>query len=232
MRRPTVVLFDVDGTLVSTGGAGRRAMSEAFAQVHGSADALDGIGLGGATDRAILREALGRLDLSLTDQRFDVLVQAYLVRLREQVERSQGYRVLTGARRLLDALAPDAHIALGLGTGNVREGALVKLRRGSLDGYFRFGGFGSDAEARPELLELGFVRGAECMGLSRRKVRRLVVGDTPKDVRAAHAVGAECLAVATGTATAGELRAAGAERVVGELSCPSVAPFIRGGTGA
>jgi phosphoglycolate phosphatase-like HAD superfamily hydrolase len=230
MRRPTVVLFDVDGTLVTTGGAGRRAMAQAFTVVHGSADALEGIGLGGATDRAILREALSRLDLELTEARFETLIETYLGRLVDEVERSPGYRVLTGARRLLEVLSRDALLSLGLGTGNVREGALIKLRRGSIDGYFQFGGFGSDAEARPELLRMGFRRGAECMGLSAEKVRKVVVGDTPKDVDAAHAVGAECLAVATGTASEAELFESGAERVVRELSCSSVAPFVRGET--
>ena len=232
MRSPTVVLFDVDGTLVTTGGAGRRAMAAAFAEVHGSPEALDGIRLGGATDRAILRAALSRLDLSLTDARFDAIMQVYLGQLAGEVERSPGYRVLTGARRLLEALSCDAHIGLGLGTGNVREGALLKLRRGSLDGYFRFGGFGSDSEARSELLEFGFRRGAQLMGLARERVRVVVVGDTPKDVHAAHEVGAECLAVATGNASEEELRAAGAERVVRELSCHSVVAFLRGETRA
>lgn len=228
MRRSTVVLFDVDGTLVSTGGAGRRAMSDAFAEVHGSPEAMEGIELAGATDRAILRSALSRLDLPLTDARFDAIVRAYLTRLEDEVQRSPGYRVHRGVRRLLASLERDAHIGLGLGTGNVREGAMVKLRRGELSRYFRFGGFGSDAEARDELLELGIRRGAEAMGMSRARVRAVVVGDTPKDVVASRAVGAECLAVASGSASEAELREAGAVRVVSDLTQHGVVSFLRG----
>lgn len=198
--RPTVLLFDIDGTLISSGGAGRRAMAAAFDHVHArsGARALE-FSFAGMTDRAIVRAGLSALlDEPPKDSDIDRILSAYLIRLTAEVERSATYRVLPGVSPILNWLTGIERVAIGLGTGNVRQGAYAKLARGSLDANFAFGGFGCDAEDRTELLRVGAQRGAAALGLAVENCRVVVIGDTPKDIAAAHGIGAECVAVGTG----------------------------------
>lgn len=201
--RATVVLFDIDGTLVSCGGAGRRAMELAFAELYGREDVFD-FPFGGGTDRAISRRALENGGIEASDAAIDTFLETYLRHLGPTIERSEKYAVLPGVIALLDAI-PD-RIAVGLGTGNIERGARVKLARGGIAERFAFGGFGCDHEDRARLLEAGARRGAERLRARREECRVVVVGDTPRDVEAAHAIGAECVAVATGAATIEALR--------------------------
>lgn len=217
MSRPTVVLFDIDGTLISCGGAGRRALTAAFVELHGRDDALD-FGFGGLTDRAIVRAGLRALEARDDDTAIDRLIECYLSHLPGLVERSPGYRVMPGVPELLQSLSAVSSLAIGLGTGNVRRGAETKLSRGGLAGAFTFGGFGCDHEDRARLLAAGAARGAEKLGHTRAACRVVVIGDTPRDVAAAHAIGAECITVATGDHGEPELARCGADRVVPSLS--------------
>ena len=216
-RRPTVLLFDVDGTLLVTGGAGRRAMRRAFGEVVGHPDALEGIHLGGMTDRLILRHGLEVAGRTFEEAVIRALLDRYLSHLEEELPRSEGYRVIPGVAGALDFVETLELTAIGLGTGNVERGARAKLRRGGLDERFAFGGFGCDAEDRTELLRRGAERGAEWLGVPLEEARLVIVGDTPRDVAAAEALGAEILAVATGAFDAASLREAGAERVYRRL---------------
>lgn len=219
--RPTVLLFDIDGTLVTTGGAGRRAMALAFEAVCGDAHALDGIKLGGMTDRLILREGLTRIGRAFDEPTFERLIEVYLGHLTREVAVSPGYVVFPGVQAILDrCAATDA--AMGLGTGNVSKGAYTKLERADLGRYFQFGGFGCDAEDRSELIRIAATRGAEALGEELANCRTVVIGDTPRDVQAAHANGAVCLAVSTGSFDAETLRAAGADWTVESLEDPVV----------
>jgi phosphoglycolate phosphatase-like HAD superfamily hydrolase len=199
--RPTVFLFDIDGTLLLTGGAGRRAMRGAFDDVFGpgGAASLD-FPFAGMTDRAIVRKGLGAVPARATDDaKIDHLLEVYLGRLHDEVSRADSYRVLPGVVGVLSWLgSAGGRIAIGLGTGNVKRGAYAKLARGSLDTTFGFGGFGCDAEDRTALLRVGAERGAAALGLPFTECRVVVIGDTPKDVSAAHGIGAECVAVGTG----------------------------------
>jgi phosphoglycolate phosphatase-like HAD superfamily hydrolase len=216
---PTVLLFDIDGTLVSTGGAGRRAMVGAFASVHGRHDVFDGLSFAGMTDRAIARHGLRAIAETLvSEEEIDRVLEAYLRLLEVELVKAEGYRVLPGVKALLDVLRADSDVAVGLGTGNVRRGAYAKLARGGLDGAFAFGGFGCDAEDRTELLRRGARRGAELLGVSLEECRIVVVGDTPKDVAAARGIGAPCVAVETGSYSAAALRACGARHVFATLA--------------
>lgn len=196
MSLATVILFDIDGTVLDARGAGRRAMEAGFAAVTGSADALSSIRFAGMTDPLIVREGLraaGHPHDELVVQR---VIAAYLQRL--PVELSSGPpRVLPGVPTLIDRLTARDGVAVGVGTGNVEAGARAKLRAAGLDARFGFGGFGSDHESRAELLRIGAERGARALGRALGDCRVLVVGDTPRDILAAHAMGAECLAVAT-----------------------------------
>jgi phosphoglycolate phosphatase-like HAD superfamily hydrolase len=218
----TVLLFDIDGTLLSTGGAGHRAMVGAFAQLHGREDVFEGLAFAGMTDRAIVRHGLGRVLPDVGDDDIDRALDAYVARLEGELARSAGYRVLPGVFAVLDALRGVADLAIGLGTGNVRRGAFAKLARGGLDGNFGFGGFGCDAEDRAELLRAGARRGADRLGAPVERCRVVVVGDTPKDVAAARGIGARCVGVGTGSYTPEELRACGADRAFTTLEAADV----------
>lgn len=234
MTRPsaTVLLFDLDGTLVRTGGAGRRALSRAFAQETGRGDACAGLSLGGMTDRAIVRHgltAIGRARGDASDEAaIDGILAAYLALLPAEVAATDGYEVLPGVVPVLDALTGRAELAIGLGTGNIEPAARVKLSRGGLEARFAFGGFGSDAEDRTALLRAGRDRGAARLGQAPERVRTVVIGDTPRDVTAARALGAVCVAVGTGGHDPDDLRALGADHAVTDLRDPGVVEKLIG----
>ena len=223
---PTVYLFDIDGTLLSTGGAGRRAMARAFGEVCGDPAALASVKLGGMTDRLILRAGFEAIGLPFEETRYEAVMAAYLGHLEEEVNTSEDYLVYDGVMNALDACEAVSNTAMGLGTGNIEEGARTKLRRSGLDTRFAFGGFGSDAEARAEVIETGARRGAEALKVGRADVRVVVIGDTPKDVLAAHQIGARCVAVSTGTFEFDELVSAGADAVFTGLDQPGAVDAI------
>ena len=217
--RPTVLLFDIDGTLISSGGAGRRAMEGAFVRRFDRADACSRINFGGMTDRAIARAGLEAIGARCDDAAIEALLSTYLEILHEQlapraaaaIEResapsSSPWRIHEGIHAALDAAEKKAATAIGLGTGNVRRGAELKLGHVDLFHRFSFGGFGCDHESRPDLLRIGAERGAKQLGAALAECRVVVIGDTPKDIAAAKASGAESLAVATGGFTIDVLR--------------------------
>lgn len=136
-----------------------------------------------------------------------LLLELYLEALAEEVERAETYAIHPGVVAVLDALQLCPWAAVGLGTGNLEQGARIKLQRGNLAQRFGFGGFGSDHGIRAELLRIGAERGAARLGKNQSECRVVVIGDTPKDIHAAHAIGAECLAVATGCFSVEELKA-------------------------
>jgi phosphoglycolate phosphatase-like HAD superfamily hydrolase len=220
MARPTVFLFDIDGTLITTGGAGRRAMERAFGVVHGRPDAM-AFPMDGMTDRLIVRQALVHISAVASEAAIDRVLDAYVDVLREEVAAcpDDRYRVHAGMREAIDG-ARARGAAVGLGTGNIRVGARVKLERVGLGDAFSFGGFGCDAEARVELIRIGAERGAAELGLSREDCRVVVIGDTPKDVAAAQAIGAECVGVGTGHFVPAELVASGATAAFPDLAHP------------
>jgi phosphoglycolate phosphatase len=217
-----VYLFDIDGTLVSAGGAGRRAFERAVSEHCGEVSgALSGLRLDGMTDRLIVREALRLLGRRFEEAFCDALLARYVMHLETEIH-GQGYAVLPGVVDALDALrARGALVALC--TGNVVEGARLKLARGGLDRYFEWGasavcGFASDGEDREHVVRAALRRASERLGRAVAPREALVIGDTPRDVVAAHAVGIPVLGVATGRYTEAELRAAGAEHAAATLT--------------
>lgn len=225
--RPTLLLFDIDGTLLLTGGAGRRAMSAAFADRFQRPDACTGFSFGGMTDPAIVRRSLHNIAVAAEESAIQELIDGYLGHLQVELGRSEA-TVLPGVWSLLERLERQAHLALGIGTGNVERGAQLKLETAGLRGRFSFGGFGSDAEERSELLRSGARRGAERMGLPLERCRVIVLGDTPRDIEAAHAIGAECVAVATGPFEQAQLEPLAPALCCASLEDPRIFPFLEG----
>ncbi|MBZ0266570.1 HAD hydrolase-like protein [bacterium] len=218
-----IVLFDIDGTLLVSGGAGLMALRDVFHRRFAVEDAVEGIEFHGRTDPQILDSIAERhLGRALPGEERTELLGEYLEGLARFLDECP-YRVLPGARELLEELSGRNDILLGLATGNVESGAWTKLRHGGLDGYFSFGGFGSDDPDRDRLTRVAVERGRERVG---NGAPALVVGDTIHDVRSARAAGADCLAVATGNASQGDLEAAGARWTVPSLADPAVTAIL------
>lgn len=198
-------------------------MIGAFQKVHGNGDVFQGTSFAGLTDRAIARQGLRQVGASVeTEAEIDRVLDTYLSLLDGELARAEQYVVLPGVVGLLESLAGVPNVAIGLGTGNVRRGAYAKLSRGSLHETFAFGGFGCDAEDRTELLRAGARRGAERLGVALDACRVVVIGDTPKDVAAAHGIQAVCIGVGTGAYEASALVACGAHRAFDNLASEGV----------
>ena len=222
-----LVLFDIDGTLVLTGGAGLRAMNRACEDIAGHADALAGIPVAGRTDRIILTDVVARLGRDLDEALLAELRDGYLAHLREEIDQpGRGVKaVMPGVRELLDALAARDDVFVGLLTGNFEEGARIKLGYFDLWRYFRCGAYGDDSADRNALVPFALER-ARRHGLPDLSAEHiLVVGDTPHDVACAHAAGALPVGVATGGFTVQQLRESGAAIVFEDLS--DTAAFVR-----
>jgi phosphoglycolate phosphatase-like HAD superfamily hydrolase len=219
-----LILFDIDGTLILSGGAGMKSLAQTFAELFALPSATDGIAFHGHTDPAIVqamaRKGLGR---ELDAGEFERVVERYLTILPQRLSASRGFQVLPGAREVVEKVSAHGGFTLGLATGNFEPAAYAKLRRGGLDKHFSFGGFGSDSGDRVELTRLAVTRGRELTG---RATPALVVGDTIHDVRCAIAAGADCLAVATGNASVEALLEAGAHWAVPTLADPRVAAVL------
>ena len=226
-----LVLFDIDGTLVLTGGAGIRAMNRACEELVGHPHALAGIPVAGRTDRIILTDVVARAGHALDDGLLERLRDRYISHLRDEIERpgrtqsfeSLGARggvkaVMPGIRELLDVLEQRDDVFLGLLTGNFQAGARIKLEHFDLWRYFRCGAYGDDAADRNELVPFALERARRCGLPELAPEHILVVGDTPHDVACARAVGATPVGVATGGFTVEQLRDSGADIVFQDLS--------------
>lgn len=219
-RRPIAILFDVDGCLISSGGAGTKAWRFAFDRLHGIPADIGEFTEGGMTDPTVGRLTFVRvIGREPTDREMARLLAAYLDRLGLEVERSPGYRVMPGVASLLPRLIEDG-VLLGIVSGALEAAAHIKLARGGLNRFFSFGGYGSDSSERSELTRLAVERAGRIHGHPLDAARLLVVGDTPRDIDAAHAVGAIVVGVATGKYTVKALRDAGADHVLSTLEEP------------
>jgi len=217
-----LVLFDIDGTLLLTAGAGRRAITSALAHRLGDDDAWRAIRFDGKTDPQIVRELLeaagdpGAGDPAAIAE----LCDRYLARLEEELVRTRGATTLMpGVVALLDRLEARADVVLGLLTGNLERGAALKLRSGGLDpARFKVGAFGSDSAHRPDLPAIAAQRAAPMFGHRPAGEAIVIVGDTPADVTCGQGVGARAVAVATGSYPVEVLTGAGAHAAFADLS--------------
>ncbi|HEY2334701.1 MAG TPA: HAD family hydrolase [Solirubrobacterales bacterium] len=204
-------LFDIDGTLLVTGGAGGVAWQRAFEELHGvEADIAEHTDAG-MTDpeivKIVFREVIGREGSS--EERAKA-IGCYLKHLPGAVAESTEYRVMPGIEELLPRLIEDG-VLLGLVTGNIEAAAHIKLARGRLNRFFSFGGYGSDSADRTEVTKAALGRGAFVSGGALEGGACIAVGDTPRDVEAGHGAGIEVVGVATGSYGVEQLREAGAD---------------------
>jgi phosphoglycolate phosphatase len=217
MESPHAILFDIDGLLITTGGAGARSWRRAFDDLYGiPAD------IGEFTESGMTDPVVGRLTFRAvvghepSAEELARVVSHYLMRLPEEVAQSSGYRVLDGVEEQLLRLCR-AGYPLGITTGAVEAAAHIKLARANLNRFFLFGGYGSDSADRGELTRKAIDRAAVVIGSPLAPQRVFVVGDTPKDIAAAHAADAIGVGVASGKYSEQELRDAGADYVLASL---------------
>ncbi|WP_166647249.1 HAD family hydrolase [Prosthecobacter fusiformis] len=195
-----LLLFDIDGTLLDTGGAGGASLLDAVEEVLGvSREKLPPLDLAGATDGGVVRKLFGQTGHDLTDALVRQYLDVYLKRLDARLNHESFVgRVLPGIEKLLPMLQGRDGVDVGLLTGNVRAGADAKLKRFHLQRYFLEGAFGDDAEDRNLLGPVALQRMNAVTGRSYTAGEVIVIGDTPKDISCAHAMNARCLAVGTG----------------------------------
>lgn len=211
------VLFDIDGTLITTGGAGAVAWSRAFERLHGRPIDIRAVTESGMTDPEVGAAAL-RSVLAREPERRE-LAQAmglYLRCLPAAVNESEGYRVMPGIESLLERLVDGGRL-VGLTTGNVEAAAHIKLGRAGLNRFFCFGGYGSDSTDRTELTRRALARGEMVSGGTLEPPECFAVGDTPLDVSAGHGAGIRVLGVASGSFSVEQLRDAGADWAIPSL---------------
>lgn len=205
------VLFDIDGTILVTGGAGGVAWQRAFEELHGVEANVAEHTDAGMTDpeiaTIIFREVIGREG---TPEERSKVIGCYLKHLPEAVAGSPGYRVMPGIEQLLPRLGEDG-ILLGLVTGNIEAAAHIKLSRARLNHFFSFGGYGSDSADRTEVTRAALSRGSLVSGGALAGGSCIAVGDTPRDVAAGHGAGIAVVGVATGSYSAEQLGEAGAD---------------------
>ena len=217
MNRPQAILFDVDGLLITTGGAGTRSWRWAFDELYGIAADIGEFTESGMTDPVVGRLTFkGVVGHEPSAEELARVISHYLMRLPEEVAHSSGYRVLDGVEEQLVRLCGDGFL-LGITTGAIKAAAHIKLARARLSRFFSFGGYGSDSADRGELTRKAIDRAGEILGSLLDPQRVLVVGDTPNDITAAHAAHAVGVGVASGHYSEEELREAGAEYVLGSL---------------
>lgn len=216
-----IVLFDIDGTILHSGGMGRAAMERALEGVFGFAGS-SGYHYDGKTDRQIVRELMRPEGLSDDDidARMPELLDLYLDGL--HAELASGKRTVhvhDGVREILDELEREDTVILGLLTGNIEQGARAKLGAAGIDiGRFRVNAFGSDEENRPQLPAVAQRRAKELLGADVSGDRLVVIGDTPADIRCGESIGARAIGVATGRYSTADLSGHGAYAVFDTLA--------------
>lgn len=218
--QPALILFDIDGTLLLSGRAGMRAMTRAFQQTFGITDAFAGESFGGRTDSYLVSKALTQAGVPDSADNHHRFRATYLPLLAEEIQQpGQGHKgLMPGARELLEALAEYDHLHLALLTGNYREAAEIKLQHFEIWDFFEWGAFSDDHYDRNELVPIAKSR-AETYDIPAEAIDRvIVIGDTPHDIECARVAGAKSIAVATGGYSMAQLKEAGADEVLKDLS--------------
>ncbi|CAN5387586.1 HAD family hydrolase [soil metagenome] len=218
-----ICLFDIDGTLLRSGGAGKAAMESALQEIFEVTLATDQVSYSGRTDRAIGRDLFRIHGVELNQTNWVRFIDAYLARLPAYLESMQG-TICPGIGELLDELDRWPDITVSLLTGNLRAGAQVKLGHFGLHERFLFGGFGDHHWERDDVAFEAVQAITSHLGISISPQNIWVIGDTPLDIRCARAIGARAVAVATGWDDATILSAANPDLLLNDLSDPT--PFL------
>lgn len=212
------ILFDIDGTLIESGGASDRAWHRAFLELQDVDVQISKVTGKGVPDPAVGKQAfeavIGR---EPSDEEMDALMAKRLEYLPEEVETSKGYKVMPNVEPLLEQLI-DQGVLLGLVTGNVEPAAHIKLARVNLNRFFSFGGYGSDSDDRGELTKKSLERGGTVFGSPLDPDRCFSIGDTPRDVDAGHFAGIRVTGVATGKYSVEELKESGADSAIEDFA--------------
>ena len=221
-RGTIVVLFDIDGTLISSGGAGKHAFVETFCADFGVEDPLHQVPFAGRSDRAISLDLMELNGIEPSEQNWQSFHRGYLSRLDKSLELKDGC-VLPGVEQLLPQVANLEQVALGLLTGNIALGAQAKLRHYGLAEWFSFGGFGDHHSLRNDIAGAALEAAqahlkTDASGLAPEIERTIVIGDTEHDITCAHSIGAYAVGVATGSTSAEQLASAGADLVLEDLT--------------
>lgn len=199
-----LLLFDIDGTLLASGGAGERALRIGFRERFGIEDDLKGIEIAGRTDSSIAQQLLRKHRILETPENLTAFFDGYLAQLTALLPQTPG-RLLPGILPLLDALKPRADVVLALLTGNLARGAELKLTHYGVWHYFEFGAYADDHHDRNALGPIARARALEKHGIEFEPERVFVIGDTPHDIACARAIAAKAVAIATGGFTRAEL---------------------------
>jgi phosphoglycolate phosphatase len=216
-EHPRILLFDIDGTLVATGGAGAVAWRQAFEELYGIPADIGKFTDAGMTDPDVgARTFEAVLHRKPTPLELTQLIQRRLEHLPEAVAQSTGYKVLPGVPERLRQLSRDGHL-LGIITGNGDGAAHVKLQRGDLNRWFTFGAYAAAGSERADIVREAVHRGESMFGEDVPNTEIFVIGDTPLDIEAAHAAGCTAVGVATGHYDVDALREAGADHVLATL---------------
>jgi len=211
------ILFDIDGTLISTGGAGVRALNYAFKDEFPIDNAFSGLSLAGKTDLQIIKLALQRYEIPFSDEILSRLIGNYLSHLRVEIN-NNGRHLKPGVMDLLEKLRLRDDIRLGLLTGNLEPGARIKLNVFGLNEYFPTGAFGSDSEDRNRLLPFAVQRYRRLYNEDIGYKECIIVGDTPRDIFCAKPYGARSIAIATGPYPKDALRMAEPDLLLDDMS--------------
>ncbi|MDB6128255.1 MAG: Haloacid dehalogenase domain protein hydrolase [Verrucomicrobia bacterium] len=213
----TLVLWDIDGTLTLSGGAGMRALQAALKREFGVDRSLYDIDYAGRTDRHIMRQIFGKIALPDHDGNLARFLEAYLIELPHELK-NPGSRILPGISAALAALEARPDFAQALLTGNVERGARIKLGHHGLSHFFKFGAFADDSALRNELGPIAVRRAREHHGIDFAADRIFVIGDTPHDIECGKIINARTIAVATGHYSVEQLREHQPTAVLADLS--------------
>ena len=216
LKIPSLVLFDIDGTLLDLHGAGRRAFALALEEAFGWADEIEYIQFAGATDLDVLDQVFRRHHHELTPAGAEHFFAIMPHKLRETSADAE-VTIYPGAIELVAQLSDDPDITIGLVTGNIESCARIKLEKAGLHGHFQLGAFGHEHGDRREIAQLALSRAEAGLAAGQSFARKFLIGDTPSDITAAHHIGATSIAVSTGHYTRPQLLDAGAHHVLDTL---------------
>ena len=217
----SICLFDIDGTLLRTGGAGQKAMERALTDVFGVPEPWEDIPAAGRTDRAITHDLFTYHELAPNEQQWAEFQTVYFRHLSSTLAELEG-AVLPGIQMLLNHIATRQDVSMGLLTGNFREAARIKLQHYAIDQHFAYGGYGDHHHDRDDVARVAYAEACRHLEREVDPSAICVIGDTPSDVKCARAIGARAIAVATGMFTAAELSRSQPDELYEDFSSPEL----------